>query len=58
MKSIVTAMVNAKIANADNSLEDAASDRTSIVIDDEPQRRLSDDAPLSVHRSPLRNRLS
>jgi hypothetical protein len=38
IESVVTAMVNAKIAGADDSLEDSASDRTPVVIDGEAQR--------------------
>ena len=34
----VTAMVNAKIAGADDSSEDSASDRTAVVIDAEAPR--------------------
>ena len=45
IESIVTAMVNAKIAGADDSPEDSASDRTPVVIDAEAPRRLGDDAP-------------
>ena len=45
IESIVTAMVNAKIASADDSLEDLASDGTPVVIDAEAPRRLGVDAP-------------
>jgi hypothetical protein len=38
IESVVTAMVNAKIAGADDSSEDSASDRTSVVIDSEVLR--------------------
>ena len=38
-------MVNAKIASADDSSEDSASDRTPVVIDAEAPRRLGDDTP-------------
>ena len=42
-RSIVTALVNVKIASADDSLEDSVSDRTAVVIDAECQRRLAKD---------------
>ena len=43
IKSVVTAMVNAKIASADDSLVDSASPVVPVVIDDGSQRRLGDD---------------
>ena len=58
IESIVTAMVNAKIASADDSSEVSASDRTPVVIDTEAPRRLGGGAPLSLHRGPPRNRPS
>jgi hypothetical protein len=39
---VITAMVNAKIASADDSPEDSAPDRTAVVIDAEAPRRLGD----------------
>jgi hypothetical protein len=39
IESIVTVMVNAKIAGADDSSEDSASDRTPVVIDSEAAHR-------------------
>jgi hypothetical protein len=38
IESVITALVNAKIASADDSLEDSASDRTAVVIDAEVPR--------------------
>ena len=38
IESVVTAMVNAKIASADDSLEDLVSDRSPVVIDTEAPR--------------------
>jgi hypothetical protein len=35
-------MVNAKIASADDSLEDSASDRMPVVIDSDARLRLGD----------------
>ena len=38
IESVVRAMVNARIAGADDSPEDSASDRTAVVIDAEAPR--------------------
>ena len=50
---VVTAMVNAKIAGADDLSEDSASDRTAVVIDAEAPRRLGDDAPEPGRRAQM-----
>jgi hypothetical protein len=38
IESIITTLTNAKLASADDSLEDSASDRTPVVIDAEARR--------------------
>jgi len=43
IESVVRAMVNARIAGADDSSEDSVSDRMPVLIDAEARLRLGDD---------------